>query len=141
MGIEWLKYYVLKDANRKSYLYPDFSTEDGKKYYTIDVYTLADLLFNLQDVEGFDDCLEPMIGGGIPAVMSELLCGMMLRQSGYRFRFVKRSDRKTFDYDIELAYADGTEACLEVKSKGKNTVRPLGQSMTHLSRLAGATAG
>jgi hypothetical protein len=72
LGEEWLKRYVLPTAKRKSYLFPNFDVENRNKFYLIDVINLADLLFNLQYVDGFDACLKQLMSGVIESTMSEL---------------------------------------------------------------------
>src|SRR6516164_4099671 len=67
------------------------------------IVDLAELLFNLQNVEGFDDCIDRMRRGVIESTYAELDLGRMLYLSGVTFRFVKPQGRKENDYDIEIS--------------------------------------
>ncbi len=117
LGVEWFHRFAMPDGDQKSYLFPNFDIPDGNKQYTVRLHFLADLLFNLQDVEGFDRCLVPLRHGNIEPTMAELAIGMLLKQQGYRFRFVEPVGKIGEDFDLVLTYSDGRIACADVKCK------------------------
>jgi len=117
LGGDWFRRHALPDGDRKSYLYPNFDIPDGAKQYTVRLFFLADLLFNLQEVVGLDRCLDPMRQGNIEPIMAELAIGMLLKQQGYGFRFVEPVGQLGQDYDLALTYPDGRTACADVKCK------------------------
>jgi len=117
LGRDWFRRYALPDGDPKSYLFPNFDLPEGNKQYTIRLFFLADLLFNLQDVPGLERCLKPLRHGNIEPTMAELAIGMLLKQQGYGFRFVEPIHKQGSDYDLALTYPDGRTACADVKCK------------------------
>jgi len=83
---------------------------------------LAEILFNLQNVEGFDDCIEQMKNGNIEGTYAELDLGRMLYVSDVNFCFVKPSGKKGDDFDIEITLSDGMHVCADAKCKIEATV-------------------
>lgn len=84
---------------------------------------MAESLFNLQQIEGFDDCIAQMKGGGdkIEATCAELDFGRFLYIHDVDFRFVVRTMTKGKDYDVELKYSDGLPVPADAKCKLAST--------------------
>ena len=87
---------------------------------------LGEMIFNLQDVPGFDGRLERMVQHDIEAAVSELQAARLLGSSNLRVRFVHESGIKQKDYDLELDLPSGEQAACEIKSKLEST--PLSES-------------
>jgi hypothetical protein len=83
MGDQWFDQHVMPSPRRPGFVTLDESSQvslDLSGYRLID---LAELLYNLQLVEGFDDCLDRMRSGNIEATYAELDLGQ--RFSGTTF--------------------------------------------------------
>jgi hypothetical protein len=85
------------------------------------IVDLAELLFNLQNVEGFDDCIDRMRHGLIEPTYAELDLGRMLYLSEVSFHFVKPQGKKENDYDIEISLPDWPRVCADAKCKLETT--------------------
>jgi hypothetical protein len=82
---------------------------------------LAELLFNLQDVEGIDARLEDLRLGRVESTYSELEGGAFLRRRGVEFRYVTPSGTKGSDYDAEIPLPGGIKVNCEMKCKAEQT--------------------
>lgn len=82
---------------------------------------IAELLFNLQDVEGIDARLEELRSGNVEPTYSELEAGAFLLQRAVRFRYIKSSGTKGADYDAEIPLADAAKVNCEMKCKVEGT--------------------
>jgi hypothetical protein len=105
MGDQWFDRHVMPSQRKPGFVTMDESTQvslDLSAYRLID---LAELLYNLQLVEGFDDCLSRMRQGGIEATYAELDLGRMLFWHCVLFRYVKPTGETGADYDVDIIYA------------------------------------
>jgi hypothetical protein len=124
MGTEWLERYILPEtAKRKSFLFPHLNVVGRQSLWLIDVLMLADMLYNLQSVPGFDDAIAPMMGGDIESTMSVLTAGKLLHRIGKNFQFLKPIGVRGLDPDIALMYSEDQIAFLEVKCKARTTTK------------------
>jgi hypothetical protein len=63
LGRDWLEAHVLHTAPRPGFLRMDFSSGDRRREATVfRVIELAESLYNLQNIEGFDACISQMKG-------------------------------------------------------------------------------
>ena len=76
---------------------------------------LAEVVYNLQSVCGFHECIAKMRNGEIEGPYAELDLGRMLFLNRVPFKFVARQGVKGKDYDLEVEYSDGLVACAEAK--------------------------
>jgi len=61
LGRDWLEAHVLHTAPRPGFLRMDFSSGDRSREATVfRVIELAESLYNLQNVEGFDACISQL---------------------------------------------------------------------------------
>ncbi len=97
---------------------PNDQEEQSKRAYRI--LDLAELLFNLQEIDGFADCIERMKNGDIEATYAELDFGRMLHMHDVKFRFVVPSGKKGSDYDIEIDNGEW-QICADAKCKIQDT--------------------
>lgn len=82
---------------------------------------IAELLFNLQDVEGIDARLEQLRSGNVESTYAELEAGAFLLQRAMQFRYVNPSGIKGADYDAEIQLTDGIKVNCEMKCKAEGT--------------------
>lgn len=101
LGAPWLDRY-LDPEGLENFLrqVPDDQEEQQKRAYR--VLDLAELFFNLQDHDGFADCIARMKAGDLEGTYAELDFGRMLHMHDVKFRFVVPSGKKGSDYDIEV---------------------------------------
>jgi hypothetical protein len=77
---------------------------------------LAELLFNLQHIEGFDWSLSRMRDGDLEPTLCELDIGRMIYINDWSFRFVEPKNTKGSDYDFEIEFEEFT-ICADAKCK------------------------
>jgi hypothetical protein len=82
---------------------------------------IAELLFNLQDVDGIDARVDALRSGMLESTYAELECGAFLRRRGVTFRYVTPSGSKGADYDAEVHLPDGPKVNCEMKCKAEGT--------------------
>ncbi len=85
------------------------------------IVDFAELLFNLQNIEGVDICLDRMRQGNIEGTYAELDFGRMLYLANLNFRYVEPSGVLGTDYDIEIILPDGMVVCADAKCKIETT--------------------
>jgi hypothetical protein len=81
------------------------------------VLDLAELIYNLQCVDGFNNCVQQMLKGDVESAYAELDFGRMLYMHSQKFRYVTRSGKRGDDYDIEIMADDGVVICADAKCK------------------------
>jgi hypothetical protein len=90
---------------------------------------LAEVIYNLQPVPGFDECITRLRDGDIEGTYAELDFGRMLYLNQVPFRFVVPQGTTGLDYDVEIEYPDGVIASADAKCKiegtefSENTIR------------------
>lgn len=82
---------------------------------------IAELLFNLQDVDGIDARLEELCSGNVESIYSELEAGAFLLRRAVQFKYVNPSGIKGADYDAEIRLPDGAKVNCELKCKAEVT--------------------
>jgi hypothetical protein len=85
------------------------------------VLRLAELVANLQTVEGLHARIDDLRAGKLEDTLAELEVAAFLQRRGLAFRFVTRSGHKGSDYDGELRLGDGSRVPCEVKCKVEST--------------------
>ena len=98
--------------------------------------SLAEMVFNLQDVPGFDGRLERVAQADLESAVAELEAARLLAGSNLQFRFVRESGHKQEDYDIELDLPSGDQAACETKSKRESTPLSYGSILTSMHSAA-----
>jgi hypothetical protein len=120
-GEEWLARHVSPENPAPGFLRTYAGRDERAQLSLFRVIDFAELLFNLQEIDGFDYCIEQMRQGNIEGTYAELDFGRMLRASNIEFRFVVRSGVKGSDYDIEITLSDGLKLCADAKCKIETT--------------------
>jgi hypothetical protein len=120
-GEQWLIKHLIKASDSTDFLRRDFSTRERQVKHGFRVVDLAEMLCNLQNIEGFDSCVAQMGHGQIESAYAELDIGKSLYAHEIAFRFVTPIGRKGADYDLDIFYPDGTMACADTKCKIETT--------------------
>jgi len=123
LGRDWFAAHVRHDARRRGFLNLDFASDRRREASTFRVVELAESLFNLQHVEGFDACIGQMRGGAekIESTCAELDFGRFLYIHEINFRFVVPRIMKGADYDFDVLYPDGLKVAADAKCKFETT--------------------
>ena len=82
---------------------------------------IAELLFNLQNVEGIVTKVEDLRSGNIEATYSELEAGGFLLRRSLKFGYKIPSGTKGADFDIEILLPDAAKLNCEIKCKVEST--------------------
>lgn len=118
LGLEWLELHVMNTTAPTDYFKNDWATQSRTDAHFIRVIEFADMLFNLQGVDGFDAFLARLRDQRqVEPTAAELESARILRWSDIQFRFVEAGGTLTKDYDIELFLPDGRAVCAETECK------------------------
>jgi hypothetical protein len=82
---------------------------------------IAELLFNLQDVEGIDAKIEELRSGNVESTYAELEAGEFLLRRAVQFRYIAPSGTKGSDYDAEIPLSERANVNCEMKCKVEGT--------------------
>jgi len=85
------------------------------------VISFAEMLLNLQDVDGFEKVLELAATNNLEDACAELESGKFLYSLGIWFRFNKPKGNSTSDYDLEFKVASGQVVFGDTKNKRLTT--------------------
>jgi hypothetical protein len=121
LGDEWLDRHVMPSSRK-----PGFLTIDETDATTLDlsayrISDLAEVLYNLQHIPGFDECIMRMRRGDIEGTYAELDFGRMLYLHRISFRYIIPSGVKGSSYDVEVIYPGGLAVCGDAKCKVEAT--------------------
>jgi hypothetical protein len=121
MDADWVERHIVSDNRKKGFLSIDESEPDRREISFFRVMDLAEVVYNLQSVPGFDECITRMRDGDIEGTYAELDFGRMLHLNQVPFRFVVPQGATGRDYDIEIMYPDGVIASADAKCKIEGT--------------------
>lgn len=124
LGVSWVETHVLHTTGTTGFVRLDFSSDERRETQSFRVVELAESIFNLQHVEGFDSCLARMRTGDsdqIEATYAELDVARFLYIHDADFRFVEAKGTKRHDYDFEITYPGGLKVCADAKCKLEST--------------------
>ncbi len=99
------------------------------------VMQLAELMFNLQGVDGIEERIEKIKQGALESFYGELECAAQIKKANLPFRFVIPSGNRGKDYDIEIMLSSGGKLNCEMEVTTEE--KDLRQS-TILNKLKGA---
>jgi hypothetical protein len=114
---EWVEKHVISDDSKKGFLSIRDDDPVKREISFFRVMDLAEILFNLQRVPGFDECLDRMRRGDIEGALAEFNIGRMLFLNKVPFRFVIPQGVKKKDYDFDILCPNGQAACADAKCK------------------------
>jgi hypothetical protein len=121
MGLEWLKQYFDPNLTKPSIfkISSGVSEEEATRNYR--VIDLAELLINLKNIYGFNDCISRMRDSENPeSGLAELHIAKMIYINRWPFRFVKPQGKRGNDYDLEIICHNQT-MCADTKCKIEST--------------------
>jgi hypothetical protein len=124
LGQPWYQDNIVQDAENShpaGFLRLDFSSDFERERKTARFLDFAEMLFNLQHIDGFDDRIDQMRAGQVEATFAEFDFGRFLYLHDIAFRFVEATGVKGKDYDCAIKYADGREACADAKCRLEDT--------------------
>jgi hypothetical protein len=101
----------------------DTSTSDTRERGSHKAYHLAELMLNLQTVEGFDERIRGFLTGDssqMESIFAELQVAAIIDQHDLPFRFVASSPTKGESYDIDV-FKQGLQIHVEAKCKLEST--------------------
>lgn len=120
LGARWADDHI-QDNGQPGYLRLNWNDRKQIQEQSFRIVDLAEILFNLQHVYGFDDCIKRMQEGDIEGTYAELDLGRMRYLSLMTFRFVIPSGRKGDDFDIEIILANDLVVSADAKCKVETT--------------------
>lgn len=85
------------------------------------VTTLAEIVFNLQGIEGLKERIIRMHNHDLEATLGELECAALLAVPEFNFRFVTPTGVKGKDYDGEIVTSASRIVCCEIKARSEQT--------------------
>jgi hypothetical protein len=121
MDADWVERHIVSDGRKKGFLSIDESDAIRRETTFFRVMDLAEVIYNLQPVPGFDECITRMRDGDIEGTYAELDFGRMLYLNKVPFRFVVAQGTTGLDYDIEIEYPNGVIAAADAKCKIEST--------------------
>lgn len=122
MGESWINDY-LRDGKRDDFFRVVFEDEKSHDPYvqSFRITDLAELFFNLQNIEGFDSCISKMQNDIAQPTYAELDIGRMIYCNDWPFKFIVPQQKKRLDYDYEITLQDGLVICADAKCKLEST--------------------
>jgi len=130
LGKDWVERHVLAHLinaeSQKAYghIEADFSSDVARETKSMRLFDFAEMLLNLQMVEGFHERIEKLRTAGPDEVESsyaELQVAKLLYLNEAQFRFVIPRGKIGDDYDYEIVFSGGVEACADSKCKLEST--------------------
>jgi hypothetical protein len=119
-GQEWCERHIINPngADASEYLKLDFTNDIARELKSLRMAHLAEMVFNLHPIPGFDSCIAQMKNGEIESGFAELEFGKLLYINDIEFCFVDPRNRaKGEAYDYEVTFPDGLTACADAKCK------------------------
>jgi hypothetical protein len=123
-GKQWCEDNIIQDADRSrpdGFMRIDFTPGFQGERKTARILDFAEMLFNLQHIEGFDGRVDQMRAGQVEATFAEFDFARFLYIHDVAFKFVKPVGAKGKDYDVGIEYSDGREACADAKCRLEDT--------------------
>lgn len=103
--------------NRKGRIF--FRTEDpvaeNQFRHQLRITQLAEMIFNLQDIDGVDERIEKIKQGALETFYGELECAAQIKKANLPFCFVTPSGNKGGDFDVEILLSSGIKLNCEMK--------------------------
>jgi hypothetical protein len=128
LGKPWCEKNILQDATLSrppGFLRVDFTPGFEGERKNARIIDLAENLFNLQHIEGFDDRVDQMRTGDIEATIAEFDLARFLHIHDIAFKFVVPTGERGKDFDFIVNFDDDRVACVDAKCRLEETeIRP-----------------
>ena len=106
----------------RKFLKTDSQDHDEQFLHMERVTNLAEIIFNLQGIEGLKQRITIMNNHDMESALGEFECAALLSSPEFKFRFINPSGVKGQDYEGEIVSSAGRLICCEMKSKSELTV-------------------
>jgi len=116
-GLDWLERHAGDSAPIDGVFRQRFDDPVKGEIQSFRLVDFSELLFNLQHIAGFDECIDRMRSGDVEGPLAELDFGRMLALNRIKFKFVIPQGVEGNDYDIEIFLNDGIGVCADAKCK------------------------
>jgi hypothetical protein len=116
LGEAWVAKYILPGA-KPNVLALDETDHRSQAIGHSKIIDLAEVLYNLQSVEGIDTCVDRLREGVIEPTLAELDLGRMLFIHSVEFEYVTPVMEKGHDYDILVKLSNAMFGCADAKCK------------------------
>jgi hypothetical protein len=138
LGREWIADHIDPDTSADEFFCDDLSTTGKRSVHIRRVIDLAEMLFNLQGVENFGDCVTRLASADkSEPIFAEMEVGKILFILDIWFRFILPQQKRGRDYDLEIRFADGRPVFADAKCKLEST-EPSIETVKHsLNRARG----
>jgi hypothetical protein len=125
LGQEWVEKHILAQAlginkGPTAFLEVDFSTDERRELGSLRLFDLAEMLMNLQLVEGFSECIDRLRTGKrdqIEATYAELQFAKLFYVHDMQFRIMVPSGERRSSYDFEIFLPSHPVVCADAKCK------------------------
>lgn len=104
-----------KNRNGRNFLRTGNPVAEGQFRHELRLAQLAELIFNLQDVDGIGERIEKIKQGTLESFYGELECAAQIKKANLIFHFVIPSGNKGMDYDIEIMLPSGNKLNCEME--------------------------
>jgi hypothetical protein len=124
LGQQWCEDNILQNADQSKpsgFLRVDFRHGFEGERKNARILDLAECLFNLQNVEGFDDRVDQLRTGDIESTIAEFDFARFIHIHDIAFKFVIPTNKRGKDFDFAIEYVDGREACADAKCRLEET--------------------
>jgi hypothetical protein len=136
LGFDWVQTHV---GATTGFLRRDESSALARETHYMRTTVLAEMLYNLQIVAGFNNCIAELEGGQIESAYAALEIARLLccqaTDLGMQFYFV--TPRRGRSYDLYITMSDGVTLRAETKCKQEETeisLRTVNESMQHAQK-------
>ena len=123
LGQEWCDNHIFNSQD--GFLSFDFSEDEKRERTAVRLFELAENMFNLQIIGGFEECLDRLLTSRdkykqLKSTFAEIEFGRILQLYSIKFRYLRA--QQTRNPDLELTYPDGTMVVADAKCKIEGSV-------------------
>lgn len=123
LGQNWIDEHITR--SRAGFLCLDTTTPATEERQRMRRILLAEMLYNLQDVEGFSSCFGLLSDGQIESTYAVLDIARIVlalgTDKGIKIKFMPDNPTKRRAYDLALTFSDGVRVAAEAKRKLEET--------------------
>jgi hypothetical protein len=122
-GLAWLNENIAPSSTSSFFLNNFANTEQSATHVTR-VINLAEMLFNLQWIAGYAECIEQFMTTKqkqIESTYAELDIARLLTIYSHKLNFNVRKNKQGEDFDLLITCPNGIEVCAEAKCKLEET--------------------
>jgi hypothetical protein len=114
LGQDFIESFANPVTGKRGFLQVDLDAPDSQiqLYKAVD---LGELLFNLQNIDGFDECIRKLRSGDVEPALAELDVARLLYINNHIFWFVRPTGVLGADFDFMVIYPNGIIASVEAK--------------------------